>query len=157
MDFNDLINYFTSLPDQVLDETSKIVSETAVKYYKERFRAKEFDGNPWAPARVPRRNGSLLIDSGEMQNSIRPAYVGRDKVIISAGNEKVNYAQVHNEGYTGPVNVPAHIRHTKKWGDVNVKDHTRNTNIPRRQFMGQSDELADKIHTLLQDYINTLK
>ncbi|UBD75698.1 phage virion morphogenesis protein [Parabacteroides goldsteinii] len=157
MDFNDLINYFTSLPDQVLDDTSKIVAETATEYYKERFKAKEFDGNPWAPTRAPRANGSLLINSGNLLNSIRPAYVGHDKVIISAGNEKVNYAQVHNEGYTGPVNVPAHIRHTKKWGDVNVKDHTRNTDIPQRQFMGQSNELADKIHARLQGYINTLK
>lgn len=157
MDFNDLINYFTSLPDQVLDEASKVVSETATEYYKERFKTKDFDGNPWVPAKVPRANGSLLINSGELLNSIRPAYIGRDKVIISAGNEKVRYAQAHNEGFVGSVTVPSHVRRTKKYGDIEVKEHTRNVNIPQRKFMGQSDELADKIHTRLQDYINTLK
>lgn len=157
MDFNDLSNYLTSLPDRILDDASQIVAETATEYYKERFKEKAFDGNPWAPAKVPRRNGSLLINSGNLLNSIRPAYIGRDKVVISAGNDKVNYAQVHNEGYSGSVIVPAHVRRTRKYGDVNVKEHTRNANIPQRQFMGESDELATKIHERLEGYINTLK
>lgn len=157
MDFNDLENYLTSLPDQILDDAAEIVSETATTYYKERFREKAFDGNPWAPAKAPRGNGSLLIDSGKLLNSIRPAYIGRDKVVISAGNEKVDYAQAHNEGFTGQVAVPAHVRHTRKYGDVNVKGHTRQANIPQRQFMGKSDELADDIHKQLEGYINSLK
>lgn len=157
MDFNDLSNYLTSLPDRILDEASQIVAETATEYYKERFKEKAFDGNPWAPAKVPRRNGSLLINSGNLLNSIRPAYIGRDKVVITAGNDKVGYAQVHNEGYSGSVVVPAHVRRTRKYGDVNVKEHTRNTNIPQRQFMSESDELATKIHERIEKAINKLK
>lgn len=157
MDFNDLSNYLTSLPDRILDDAAQIVAETATEYYKERFKEKAFDGNPWAPTKVPRRNGSLLIDSGNLLNSIRPAYIGRDKVVISAGNDKVGYAQVHNEGYSGSVVVPAHIRRTRKYGDVNVKEHTRNANIPQRQFMGESDELATKIHERIEKAINKLK
>lgn len=157
MDFNDLSNYLTSLPDQILDNASQIVAETATEYYKERFKEKVFDGNPWAPAKVPRRNGSLLINSGNLLNSIRPAYIGHDKVVISAGNDKVDYAQVHNEGYSGSVIVPAHVRRTRKYGDVNVKEHTRDTNIPQRQFMGESDELANIIHERIEKAINKLK
>lgn len=157
MNFSDLENYLGSLPDKVLDDAAQIVAETATEYYKERFREKAFDGNPWTPAKVPRRNGSLLIDSGNLLGSIRPAYVGRDKVVISAGNDKVDYAQVHNEGFTGQVTVPAHVRHTAKHGDVQVREHTRRTNIPARPFMGKADELADKIHDRLEGYINTLK
>lgn len=157
MDFNELENYLTSLPDQILGSASEIVAETAMEYYKARFREKAFDGNPWAPAKAPRRNGSLLVDSGNLLDSIRPAYIGCDKVVISAGNDKAYYAQVHNEGYTGKVAVPAHVRETQKYGDVKVKGHTRQTNIPKRQFMGKSDELADKIHTEIQKHINTLK
>ena len=103
MDFNELENYLGSLPDKILDDAAEIVAETATAYYKETFRRKAFDGNPWAPAKVPRQNGSLLIDSGNLLNSIRPAYVGRDKVVISAGNDKVDYAKVHNEGFIGRV------------------------------------------------------
>lgn len=157
MDFNDLENYLTTLPDAILDDAAQIVAETATEYYKGRFKEKAFDGNPWAPAKIPRNNGSLMIDSGNLLNSIRPAYIGRDKVVISAGNEKVGYAEAHNEGYTGQVTVPAHIRHTRKYGDVNVKGHTRQANIPQRQFMGKSEELADNIHERLEGYINTLK
>lgn len=157
MDFNDLNNYLTSLPNQILDEASHTVAEAAVEYYKGRFREKAFDGNPWAPAKVPRRTGSLLIDSGDLQNSIRPAHIGRDKVVISAGNDKVNYAQVHNEGFTGSVTVPAHVRETRKYGNVNVKGHTRQVNIPQRQFMGESNELANIIHERIEKAINKLK
>lgn len=157
MDFNELENYLTTLPDTVLDGAAEIVVEMATEYYKGRFREKAFDGNPWAPAKVPRRTGSLLIDSGDLKNSIRPAYVGRDKVVISAGNDKASYAQVHNEGLSGSVVVPAHVRQTRKYGDVNVKAHTRNAYIPQRQFMGKSDELAKQIHERLEGYINTLK
>lgn len=157
MDFNELSNYLTSLPEQILNDASEIVAETATAYYKARFKEKSFDGNPWAPAKVPRQNGSLMVNSGNLVNSIRPAYIGRDKVVISAGNEKVDYAQIHNEGYAGPVTVPAHVRRTSKYGDIKVKAHTRQTNIPKRQFMGKSDELAKTIHERLEGYINTLK
>lgn len=156
MDFNQLENYLTSLPGQILDDAAQIVAETATEYYKERFTEKAFANNPWAPAKKPRSNGSLLVDSGNLLNSIRPAYVGRDKVIISGGNDKVGYAKAHNEGFIGQLAVPAHSRNTKK-GPVDVKAHFRNSNLPARPFMGKSDELADKIHTRLEGYINSLK
>lgn len=156
MDFNQLENYLTRLPEQILDDAAQIVAETATEYYKERFTEKAFDGNPWAPAKVPRRNGSLLVNSGNLLNSIRPAYIGRDKVIISGGNDKVGYAKAHNEGFIGQLTVQAHTRQTKK-GAVDVKSHTKNANLPARPFMGKSDELADKLHNRLQGYINSLK
>lgn len=157
MDFSQLEAYLTQLPGQILDDAAQVVAETATEYYKETFAKKAWDGKPWVPAAAPRSNGSLLIDSGNLLNSIRPAYVGRDKVTISAGNEKVVYAEVHNEGYTGPVTVKAHTRRTKKWGAVNVREHTKQANIPQRQFLGKSDELAEQIHNRLNGLINSLK
>ena len=50
MNFNELENYLSSLPDKILDDAAEIVAETATSYYKERFREKAFDGNPSAPA-----------------------------------------------------------------------------------------------------------
>lgn len=158
MDFNELDNYLRGLPDRVLDDASRIVAETATEYYKERFREKEFDGNPWPPAKVSKRRGSLLVDSGSLLNSIRPAYVARDGVIISAGNLKVDYAKAHNEGFVGNVVVPAHTRRTRRGENVSVRQHSRGVNIPRRQFMGESAELADRLHERIQGYIdNDLK
>ena len=99
--------------------------------------------------------GSLLIDSGALVNSIRPAVITPQRVVISAGNEKVDYAQVHNEGFKGIVPVPAHTRKTKR-KDVPVKAHTRKTNIPKREFMGDSEELNEQIHARIEGYIDSL-
>lgn len=144
-----------SLPEKILPEAAQIVAETATEYYKETFRKKAFDGNPWAPARVPKRTGSLLIDSGAMLNSIRPSEISARKVVISAGNDKVPYARVHNEGYSGPVTVPELTRHTRR-GDMKVRQHVRNVNIPQRQFLGESAELNEKIHDRIERYIESL-
>lgn len=156
MDIKELDRYLRSLPDRILPEAAEIIAETATEYYRETFRKKAFDGNPWAPAKVQKRTGSLLIDSGAMMNSIRASSVSPEKVVISAGNDKVEYARVHNEGYSGPVTVPAHTRHTRH-GDVNVRKHTRNVSIPQRQFLGDSKELNDKIHDRLEKFIESLE
>ena len=88
-----------------------------------------------------RANGSLLVDSGHLLNSIRPAEVSARKVVISAGNDDVLYAKVHNEGFSGSVVVKAHDRTGKKGRQYVVKQHTRKALIPQRQFMGESREL----------------
>lgn len=156
MNIKELDRYLQSLPDRIIPEAAEIVAETATEYYRETFRKKAFDGNPWTPARVQKRTGSLLIDSGAMMNSIRASTVTPEKVVISAGNEKVDYARVHNEGYSGLVSVPAHTRRTRH-GNVNVRRHTRNVSIPRRQFLGDSAELNDRIHEKIEKYIESLE
>ena len=155
MDIKELERYLKALPDRILPEAAEIVAETATEYYRETFRKKAFDGNPWTPAKVQKRTGSLLIDSGAMMNSIRASSVSPEKVVISAGNEKVDYARVHNEGYSGPVTVPAHTRHTRR-GNVKVRQHTRNARIPQRQFLGDSEELNGEIHDRIEKYIESL-
>ena len=97
--------------EEILQGTAEIVAETSVGYFQDTFRHKAFDGNPWAPPRVPKQSGSLLVQSGALLNSIRPVVVTPGRIVIAAGNEKVDYARVHNEGFKGAVAVPAHIRH----------------------------------------------
>lgn len=155
MDIKELNKYLQSLPEEIMEDAADIVAETATAYYKGTFRSKEFDGNPWAPAKVPKTTGSLLIDSGALVNSIRPAVVTPQKVVISAGNDKVDYAQVHNEGFSGTVAVPAHTRKTKH-KDVPVKAHTRKANIIKREFMGDSNKLNEQIHARIEGYIDSL-
>lgn len=156
MDIKELNKYLQSLPEEIMEDAADIVAETATAYYKGTFRTKEFDGNPWVQPKVPKRTGSLLIDSGELVNSIRPAIVTPQRVVVSAGNSKVDYAQVHNEGFKGTVTVPAHVRKTKKWGDVKVKEHNRQVNIPQREFAGDSNELNEQIHARIEGYIDSL-
>ena len=166
MDIDEFKNYLKALPEKILSTAPAIVSETAVEYYKERFAVKGFDGSPWIPGR-PKKSGSLLVQSGNLMNSIRPAYVGPDKVVISAGNAQVPYAKVHNEGFEGDVAVKSYVRSTKKGqaskkekdaGDApgTVKAHTRHMKIPQRQFMGDARELSDRIKDRLNAAISSI-
>ena len=98
--------------EEILQGTAQIVAETSVEYFQNTFRTKKFDGNPWAPPRVPKRSGSLLVQSGALLNSIRPVLISPERIVIAAGNEKVDYAQVHHEGFKGSVTVRAHMRPT---------------------------------------------
>lgn len=157
MNIKELNKYLQSLPDDILDDAAQIVAETATEYYKETFTRKAFDKNPWVSAKIPKRTGSLLVDSGALLNSIRPTLISTHRVVISAGNDKVDYAQVNNEGFTGSVAVPAHTRKTKKWGDVQVKAHTRQANIPQREFLGDSKELNEQIYKRIEGYVDSLK
>ncbi len=151
MDFKELEQYFEELPDAILDDAAEIVAETAVELFKESFNTKSFSGVPWLQPQHAKRTGSLMIESGALLNSIQPALISKERVIISAGNQKVKYAKVHNEGFNGWVNVPEHTRKGKK-----VKAHKRQMNIPQRQFAGKSEELATLIHDRLQAHCNSV-
>lgn len=151
MNFKELEQYFERLPDAILDDASEIVAETAVELFKESFNTKSFNGEPWKQPLHHKNTGSLLIESGALLNSIQPKLISRERVIISAGNKKVPYAKVHNEGFKGWVNVQAHTRKGKK-----VEAHQRKINIPQRQFMGKSNELAERIHERLQAHCNSV-
>lgn len=141
--------------EEILQGTAQIVAETSVEYFQNTFRTKKFDGNPWAPPRVPKRSGSLLVQSGALLNSIRPVLVSTERIVIAAGNEKIDYAQIHNEGFKGSVTVPAHIRHTQR-GDQTVRQHTRRVNIPQRQFIGDARELKTELQKRIESYVESV-
>lgn len=141
--------------EEIMQGTAQIVAETSVEYFQNTFRTKKFDGNPWAPPRVPKRSGSLLVQSGALLNSIRPVLVSPERIVIAAGNEKVDYAQIHNEGFKGSVTVPAHIRHTRR-GDQTVRQHTRSVNIPQRQFIGNARELETELQKRIEAYVESV-
>lgn len=155
MTWDELAIYFERKAAELTEDVPEIVAETATEYFKQRFTEKEFDGSMWERAKVAKRTGSLLVESGALVNSIQPKEITPTKVVISAGNEKVDYAQVHNEGFRGPVTIPAHTRNTRR-GPQNVRTHTRRVNIPQRQFMGESRELAAKMVQRIENYFRSL-
>jgi phage gpG-like protein len=157
MTFEELENKLSELPEEILSQAAEIVAETAVESFKGNFSVTGYDGNPWVPAAKEKKTGSLLIQSGALLNSVRPYYVGTDKVIIAAGEEdKVKYAKAHNEGFTGQATVKAHTRQTKS-AIVNVKEHTKNMALPKRQFMGKSNEALERIAERIKAYLASLK
>ena len=129
MTVEELNQYFAGLEEELMDGIPDIIAETATEYYKESFSLKEFDGNPWEALKKPKKKGSFMITSGNLLNSIHPAEVSRTRVVIQAGDDKVTYAQAHNEGFARPVTIPTHTRRTKK-GSTEVKAYTIQQNIP---------------------------
>ncbi|MCD8177296.1 MAG: phage virion morphogenesis protein [Tannerellaceae bacterium] len=110
-------------------ELAGMAAATGVSYFKDSFRRKGFDGKKWEPAKVDqsgkRRKGSLMVQSAALMNSIRAASVSEEEITWSAGNEKVAYAEVHNEG--------------------GKSGRGKGFQMPQRQFMGHAEELEEKI------------
>ena len=162
MNIDEFNDYLKSLPEQIRDAVPRIVAREAVQYYKDRFREKAWT-DAWVAGK-PKKGGSLLVQSGALVNSIRASEVSPDRVVISAGNDKVPYARVHNEGSHEIVTVPAHTRikggknkKTVKGGDIStVKSHTRHMNIPQRQFMGINDDLSNKIKEVIDNALDNI-
>lgn len=134
------------IPKQILDkaridmqDVADIAAMTGVSYFKGAFRKKGFDGTPWPLAKKDkagtRRRGSLMIDSAALMNSIRIARATPQEVVWTAGNAKVPYAEVHNTGGRA--------------------GRGRGFQMPRRQYMGDAEELRQKIIARLKAYMQS--
>ena len=145
----DLDEYIKNATDEVIEVCEQTIAAVAGDYFQKRFVEKEFDGNPWPIAKDPRRQGMELIVTGNLRNSL---LVEREpgKITISFGKEPVvNYAQVHNEGFDGEVNVRAFTRMVKG-KKQEVKAHKKHMRIPQRQFLGESKALEEILHSELE-------
>ncbi|WP_304721263.1 phage virion morphogenesis protein [uncultured Alistipes sp.] len=119
---------------------AELSAATGASYFKGAFRKKAFDGKPWPAAKIDqagkRRRGSLMVDSAALMNSVRTSEATPQRVVWAAGNDKVPYAQVHNEG--GRAGRGAGF------------------DMPQRQFMGQADELETQIDKRIQTYMQKI-
>ena len=145
------------------------VATVAVNFSKERFRAGNWvdkTTTPWKKRTDPkgtskRRKGrATLVDTGRLRRSIRKEYSDAEVVVIATD---VEYAQAHNDGFRGTVNVKAHKRNKyrkeketyitrtgterkrtvkKETGSGEVRAHRRRVNLPMRRFIGESAVLT---------------
>lgn len=145
----ELSQKLSELSESLRLDCAEIISETATEYFKMTFRTKSFDGKPWR--RTVKKTGSTLVESGNLMNSIRPAEVSEKRVVISAGNEKVPYARVHNEG--GVQYVKPHHRTSVKGKRYRVRGYSYKA--WQRQFMGYSKELMDIIENRINLYLQS--
>ena len=107
------------------------------------------DGSAWAPwtedYKKTRHGGnSLLQGEGALLDSIE-YQVQRNSVRVGSA---LAYAGVHQDGFSGAVQVPAHIRRiTQAFGKAlafpvyqSVGSFTRQMEVPQRQFLGLSSD-----------------
>jgi phage gpG-like protein len=157
------------------------VGNDAVNFSLDRFKNQNWQGasaQPWQQRKATKRgnNGrAILVKTGTLRRSIRVTKITTDSVTIGSD---VPYAKAHNEGFTGVANVKASTRHSYSKHKVNtgrvnkngvaklktvsrisgsgqVKAHTRNMKLPRRQFMGESPVLTAKVRLRLETNIKT--
>ena len=76
-----------------------------------------------------------MIDSAALMNSVRIARATPQEVVWTAGNAKVPYAEVHNTGGRA--------------------GRGRGCQMPRRQYMGDAEELRQKIIARLKAYMQS--
>ena len=141
--------------DEICAESAERIAETAIDYFNERFDEKEWDGTPWPSAKNPPSRGSLMLRSRALRESIRHTEITKERVVITAGYEsKVTYARVHNEGFDGDVNVSPFTR-VVKGKQQEVRAHARHMRTPKRQFMGETEELDERLTASIASLINS--
>lgn len=173
MTAQELINRIEAARRALHEDVPELIAETAVAHYKERFEAgnKDWDGVPWPQAKNPPHRGSLMMRSGNLQSSIRPALISPDRVVINAGSDKVPYAKAHNEGEHMSVQIPitpkmrkfAWAKHYETGEDqwkglaLTKKKHlSLDYDMPKRQFIGMSGELSKGIQTAIINHLNSM-
>ena len=165
--FNDVALKF----HRVRQQLPGVLGTVAVNYFKDSFRRQGWRNRSlkaWdkrANEKNKKNKGrSILVSSGRLRNSIH--IIQATPQLIAVGTS-VPYAAAHNEGFIGTVTVRAHTRsqtrkvredYTTRKGNVRsrtfrqdtgksfqVRAHTRQMNLPQRQFMGDSEVLNLKI------------
>lgn len=156
------INLWFDRFDEQFSATPGIIAETGVEYFKERLIQKNWNGIPYAPYKNKKKEpskGSLMMRTNNLFSSIRPSMVTAERVVISGGGPKVPYARIHNEGgrvrgiqYVRPYTHPNLLGKGRK----QVQGHARKVDftIPRRQFMGNSVALNERILERLKRHFN---
>lgn len=120
-----------------MQDIAQIAAATGVSVFKQAFRDKKFNRQPWIEAKRDPGTGSLMLRSGALMNSIRASQITPEGVTFSAGNDKVAYAQVHNEGGRA--------------------GRGKGFMMPKRQFMGESEDFDDKFKKRVESYMKKIK
>ncbi|MCD8081886.1 MAG: phage virion morphogenesis protein [Bacteroides sp.] len=103
-------------------DVAQIAAATGVSVFKQAFRDKSFNGKPWLPVKVEPGTGSLMLRSGALMNSVRTASITEQGVTFTAGNDRVPYAQVHNEGGRAGRGMGFFMPQRKFLGDIKSFD-----------------------------------
>lgn len=140
------------------------IQAAAVRHFRDNFKAQGWVNQgtkPWkarvaaeATGRRKMPGRRILVGRGLLINSIdKDGQATWDRISVRAGGPHVPYAKLHNEGgdIRGTFAVRQHTRRIRSGGKATVKPHTRkvDTQIPQRQFIGDSAELRVKAKAII--------
>jgi phage gpG-like protein len=138
-----------------------ILAGDALRFIDDNFRQQAWEGEPWKG--ITRPDGTILVHTAKLKNSFNfDTAPGEARIYTN-----VPYAAVHNEGFSGSVNVPSHKRSKykstgkgkmKKTSSGMVKAHSKKMEIDQRQFAptesSPSPTLEKQIANTIQQYFN---
>lgn len=119
------------------------------------------DGTAWTPwsaayAKTRHSGNSLLQGSGDLLDSIEHQ-VQRNHVRVGSA---LVYAGVHQDGFSGSVQIPAHTRLiTQAFGKLlksgvyqSVGAFTRQMEMPKREYLGLSSDNQTELLAVIGDF-----
>lgn len=156
--------------DSFVSTVPTLVGNEAVNFFKDNFTKQGFQGqsfSPW-PARKKETKKSLgkpiLIQSGDLERSIQVKNKDANSVVVGTAGQ-IPYAQIHNEGgiihqaarsetfvrnrYKKGINTGKFKKGVKAGKGLTFKE--RDIVIPKRQYMGDSPILRERINKTLLD------
>ncbi len=105
MQINDIKKLESDLRELIQKHLPSELANYAVNFFKENFKRQGWAGKTferWQATKTKRnifgKSEGILIQSGNLKKSIRIQRIMPTGFIIAAGNQKIPYAQIHNEG-----------------------------------------------------------
>ena len=164
---------FRKIAEEVMKDLPKKAGEKALQFFLASFIKQGFTDTSFIPW-VKRKDDlthKLLNQSYALKASGKIDKADLTEVNISFG-EGLNYAAIHNEGGTITVKVSARMKRffwymykkteDEKWKWMALtKNETLTIKIPKRQYIGESETLMNKLDKMFIDrikqYFNSLK
>lgn len=143
-----------------LKDTEKFFDKLGLKYVQLVQLSFRNSRNPFGTKwkKLKSREGQPLKDSGRLSNSISHERTKNGVRVFVEGD--LQYAQVHNNGFKGNVNVSAHNRKiTQAFGKkinqktIKISTFIRKMNIPKRQFIPNKGRLPIKWYNVAEELL----
>jgi hypothetical protein len=123
-----------------------------LRFVDDNFINQSWEGHPWAPTK---RGNTILVKTGNLKSGFRSSRSTGEVRIFN----RVKYAKAHNEGFSGKVNVREHTRakfegprtKRKRKGNRTIEAHSRQMNLPRRQFTPTPDSPSPTLQRQIRD------
>lgn len=155
---DELMQKLKELATYIENDVPEVIGTESVSHFKNNFERESFDGSTKWKTRATKRSGSTnnqktLSKSSDLSESIDYKVEGKTIIVFT---DKV-YAQIHNEG--GEITVTSQMK-KQFWalhyqaiedGDADRASQFKSMALakkivmPQRQFIGESQELIDKI------------
>ncbi|MGY5721627.1 phage virion morphogenesis protein [Vibrio cincinnatiensis] len=148
-----------ALKQELLDSLGAVVeSQTRRRIADEKSAPDGTNWESWSDSYAKTRNGnqSLLQGEGDLLDSIQYV-VEKDQVRVGS---PLAYAGVHQNGFSGAVQVDAHTRLiTQAFGKAlkfpvyqSVSSFTRMMDVPQREFLGLSRDNQTEVYAVIGDF-----